>query len=151
MDENNMKREAEKIVDKIKELVRDGNVSRVMLKRKGETIVNIPTNAGIIGTVIGLSAAPFTLLVSALVAFGFDCEIEILRKDGTILNLSETEIGSKLEELKDETKEKAREFIKSGDGVEVTVDIDFSGDDDDDDDDVPDIDEDDDFDIDDDE
>ncbi len=90
MDEQKIKAEAERLVEKIKALVREGNVSRVKLKRKGETLVNIPVNAGIVGALVGLSAAPFAVLTAALIAFGLDCQIEIEKKDGSVTDLTKT-------------------------------------------------------------
>ena len=105
MDEKTLKEQAEKAVEYIKGLVKEGSVSRVALIRKGETLVNLPLSAGIIGTVVGAIAAPWAVLTTALVSFGFDCEIEITKTDGTIINLSETPIGAKLTEVKEAAKE----------------------------------------------
>ena len=112
MDEQQLKQQAEKIVEKIKELVKDGSASKIALKRKGETLVNIPLGAGILGAIVGLGAAPFAVLTTALVSFGLDCEIEITKKDGSVLNLNETPIGLKLEDLKDLAFDKAKEFVE---------------------------------------
>ena len=112
MDEQQMKQQAEKIVEKIKELVQDGGASKIALKRKGETLVNIPLGAGILGAIVGLGAAPFAVLTTALVSFGLDCEIEITKKDGTVLNLNETPAGTKLEEIKEVVIDKAKAFVE---------------------------------------
>ena len=112
MDEQQQKQQAEKIVEKIKELVKDGSASKIALKRKGETLVNLPLGAGILGAIVGLGAAPFAVLTTALVSFGLDCEIEITKKDGSVLNLNETPIGQKLEDLKDLAIDKAKGFVE---------------------------------------
>ena len=112
MDEQQLKQQAEKLVEKIKELVQDGGASKIALKRKGETLINLPLGAGIVGALVGLSAAPFTVLTTALISFGLDCEIEITKKDGTVLNLSETPAGMKLEELKDFAVDRAKAFVE---------------------------------------
>ena len=111
MDKENLKQQAEQIVDKVKALVQEGNVSRVMLMRRGEILVNIPMTAGIVGTIIGLKAAPFAVLTAALVSFGLDCEIVIEKADGTITNLNETDVGVKLGEIKENVKDKARDIF----------------------------------------
>ena len=49
--------EVNNILDKVKELVRKGNVSKIVLRRKGEVIVSIPVNVGIVGAVVGITAA----------------------------------------------------------------------------------------------
>lgn len=112
MDEQQLKQQAEKIVEKIKELAKDGGASKVTLKRHGETLVNLPLGAGILGAIVGLGAAPFAVLTTALVSFGLDCEIEITKQDGTVLNLNETPAGTKLEELKDIVIDKAKAFVE---------------------------------------
>ena len=122
MDEQNIKKQAEQIVDKIKEMVKTGSASHVTLKRKGETVFSVSLNAGIVGAAIGLKAAPFLLLTAALVSFGLDCEIEIEKHDGTIINLNETKIGSKMENLKETAKDKAKDLFGEGFEVSFTVD-----------------------------
>lgn len=122
MEEDKVKQQAEQIIEKIKALVKDGNASHVTLKRKGETLLSVSMNAGIIGAVIGLKAAPFLVLSAALVSFGLDCEIEIEKKDGTIVNLNETKMGVKLEGLKETAKDKARDLFGEGYDVSATVD-----------------------------
>ena len=111
-----MKQQAEQIVEKVKALVKDGSASRVMLKRKGETILNLSLNMGILGAAIGLAASPFALLTAALVSFGLDCEIEVEKKDGSIVNLNRTPVGEKLGSLKDSAKEKAKGFFEKSKG-----------------------------------
>ena len=111
MDKDNLKQQAEQIVEKVKELVKECNVSRVILMRNGEILVNIPMTAGVVGVLVGLRAAPFALLTTALVTFGLDCEIVIEKADGTLLNLRETEAGMKLEEIKETVKDKAKDMF----------------------------------------
>ncbi|MBR4727244.1 MAG: DUF4342 domain-containing protein [Clostridia bacterium] len=123
MDENYIKQQAEQIVDAVKTLVKDGSASRVLLKRKGETLLNLSLNTGILGAVIGLTAAPFAVLTTALITFGLDCEIEIEKQDGTGLNLNETEIGVKMEAWKETAFDKAREFFNSSQAEAPAEDI----------------------------
>lgn len=122
MDEQTKKNHAEQLIEKVRELVKDGSASHVSLKRKGETLISVSMNAGIIGAVIGLKAAPFMVLTAALVSFGLDCEIEIEKKDGTIINLNETKMGAKLEEIRETAKDKARDLFGEGFDVSATVD-----------------------------
>ena len=112
MDEQTRKEQAQQIVDRIKELVKEGGASRVLLKRKGETLLNLSLNVGVIGAVVGLTAAPFAVLTAALISFGLDCEIEIEKKDGTVLNLNHTELGEKLGGLKDVAVDKAKDAFE---------------------------------------
>lgn len=71
------------VVDKIKDIVSHGNADRVVITRKGETLLNMPVNAGLIGGAIGLFAAPWAMVAAIVAAFGFKCKIEVVKKDGT--------------------------------------------------------------------
>ncbi len=56
------------VVGKIMELIREGNVRRITLKREGKTLVTIPLNAGLtVGAVTAL-VAPLLLGIGALAA-----------------------------------------------------------------------------------
>ena len=94
MDENNTI-VTDDIVEKIKELVKKGNVARILVKRNDTTVLNIPLNAGIAGAVIGISAAPLALIGSAIAAIGLDCKVELVKNDGSTITLLSREVGSK--------------------------------------------------------
>lgn len=72
-------------MDKIKELVRKGNISKISIKKDDETIVNVPVNVGIVGTIV----APWGVIAAAIAAFGFKCRIELTTDDGKVINISE--------------------------------------------------------------
>lgn len=71
------------IINHIKELVEQGNVDRIQIKREDEIVLSIPVNVGILGGLLGAVAAPWALIAGALAAFGFGCRIEVVKKDGT--------------------------------------------------------------------
>ena len=105
MDENEVKQEVTKIVDKVKALVKEGNVSRVILKRKGETLISLPVNVGVVGALIGLHAAPFAVIAAALAAYGLDCSIEVQKKDGTVEEVKEAPVEEAEEPVEEEPEE----------------------------------------------
>ena len=41
------------VMEKIKELVKKGNVSRILVCKDGKELVNVPVNVGIVGGVVG--------------------------------------------------------------------------------------------------
>ncbi len=56
------------VVDKVMELIREGNVRRITLRREGKTLLEIPLNAGLtVGAVTAL-VAPLLLGVGAIAA-----------------------------------------------------------------------------------
>ena len=73
------KKFAEEAIEKLKELVQKGNVTKILVKKDGETIVNFPVNVGI---VVGVAAAPWALILAAITTLGMNCHIEVLKDDG---------------------------------------------------------------------
>ncbi len=88
---------ANETVDKIKEVVKKGNVSRITIKKDDEVLLNLPLNAGIIGALV----APWGMVAGVIAAFGFKCQIELTKNDGTIIDISQ-----RAEDLGKEVKEK---------------------------------------------
>ena len=74
-------------VEKIKELVRKGNVSKIVVRRKGEVLLSIPVNVGVVGAVVGLAAAKWAVLAAVLSTVGFGCSVEIVKDDGEVVNV----------------------------------------------------------------
>lgn len=72
-------------VEKIKELVKKGNVAKICVKKDDEVILNLPLNAGIVGTLV----APWGVIAGAVAAFGFKCKIEVVKEDGSVIDVSE--------------------------------------------------------------
>jgi hypothetical protein len=69
------KTEGEKVLDRIKGLIHEGNVRRVVVKHQDRTIAEFPLTAGVVGTVL----APVLAAVGAFVALLKDCTIHIER------------------------------------------------------------------------
>lgn len=78
------KKFAEEVIEKLKELVQKGNVTKILVKKDGETIVNFPVNVGI---VVGVAAAPWALILAAITTLGMNCHIEVLKDDGEIITI----------------------------------------------------------------
>ena len=95
MDNNENKQRADEIVEQIKALVRKGNIARIYVKRGEDTVVNIPLNVGIVGTILGLTAAPWALIASAIATLGFDCRIELEKTDGEVIEILSREVSQK--------------------------------------------------------
>ena len=75
------------VVEKVKELVKKGNVSKIVVRRKGEVLVSIPVNVGVVGAAVGLFAAKWALLAAVLGTVGFGCTVEIVKDDGRIVDV----------------------------------------------------------------
>jgi len=74
--------------DTIREYIRKGNVTRVIVRRGTAVILDLPLNAGIVGGLIGAVAAPWAVIAAAVAAAGFDCTVELIKLDGEVVDLS---------------------------------------------------------------
>lgn len=65
------------VVDKVKEFIREGNVTMIRVKHEGRTLVEIPVTFGAIGAVV----LPQLAALGVLVAVFKRCTIEVVRKE----------------------------------------------------------------------
>lgn len=124
------------VVEKLKELIRKGNVSKIIVKKDGEVVLSLPVNVGIVGTIL----APIPIVIGTVAAFGTKCDIEVVKDDGTIIDVSEMaldtfdEVKEKGSEIYREVKSKGSEVYKEVKGkasdaldkVNTRMDIDLS-------------------------
>lgn len=67
------------LVGKIKEIVHEGNVRRIIIKNdEGEKLIELPVTVGVIGTLL----APPLAAVGAVAALVAKCTIEVERDSG---------------------------------------------------------------------
>jgi len=70
----------EELLQKIRELIREGNVRRIIIKNEsGETYLEIPVTIGLIGALV----APVFAAIGALAALAAQFTIVVERKDDT--------------------------------------------------------------------
>jgi hypothetical protein len=70
----------EKLLGKVKQLVHEGNVRRIIIKNDdGRTIIEIPLTMGVVGAVL----LPVWAAVGALAALVANCSIEVEREATT--------------------------------------------------------------------
>ncbi len=86
------------VINQIKELVRKGNVSKIVVRRKGEVLISIPVNVGVVGAVVGLAAAKWAVLAAVLGTVGFGCSVEIVKDDGETVNVVTEEDTQKVKD-----------------------------------------------------
>ena len=67
--------DTDQVVEKIKKLIHEGNVRRVVVQHQGRPIAEFPLTAGVVGTML----APVLAALGALVALLKDCSIHIER------------------------------------------------------------------------
>ena len=111
--------DVQSVIDKIKELVKKGNVSRIIVCRKGEQLLNIPVSVGAVGAGVGLAAAKWVTLAAVLATIGLGCTVEVIKSDGGIVNVMDEESSQKMRSFAADAVEKVKENIP----VSISVDI----------------------------
>lgn len=71
-----VKAEGGAILDKLKDLLHEGNVRRVRVRQGDRTIAEFPLTAGVVGVVL----APVLAAVATIVALAKDCAIDVERE-----------------------------------------------------------------------
>ena len=78
--EETFKVKGEEVVGKVKELIKEGNVRRIIIKDKnGKDIIQIPLTLGVVGAVL----APALAAVGAIAALVTECSITVEREKST--------------------------------------------------------------------
>lgn len=85
IDFNNNYAEGKDVISKLKEIVAKGNATKILVKKDDNVVLNIPVNAGIIGSVV----APWGMIAGLVAAFGFRCSIEVVKDDGKSINITD--------------------------------------------------------------
>ena len=111
--------DVQNVIEKIKELVKKGNVSRIVVCRKGQQVLNIPVSVGAVGAVVGLAAAKWVTLAAVLATIGLGCTVEVINSDGGIVNVMDEESNQKVRNFAADAVEKVKENIP----VSISVDI----------------------------
>ena len=90
--------ETNSIIEKIKELVKKGNVSRVIVRKGDKVLVDVPVNAGIAVGVATLALSKVLLIAGVLATVGFGCTVEVIKDDGQIVDVLTEDSAQKAKE-----------------------------------------------------
>jgi hypothetical protein len=71
------------IVEKIKQLIREGNIRRVRLLHDGKVVIEIPLSVGGAAVAAGIIWAPVLAAIGAFAALATECTIEVEKIDKT--------------------------------------------------------------------
>ncbi|HXE79642.1 MAG TPA: DUF4342 domain-containing protein [Vicinamibacterales bacterium] len=72
-----IKSEGQSMLERLKELIHEGNVRRVIVQHQGRTVAEFPLTAGVVGVVL----APVLAAIGALVALLKDCTIQVEKSE----------------------------------------------------------------------
>lgn len=88
------------VVEKLKAIIKKGNVSRIVLKKDGEVLLNVPITAGAIGVML----YPMVSLLGISAALITKATIEIVKDSGEVVDINE---------IADETVSELKNIVKS--------------------------------------
>ena len=69
------------LVDKVKQLIHEGNIRKVRLLHEGRTVFEIPLTIGAPATAIVILAAPVLAALGAFAALVTECTIEVEKEE----------------------------------------------------------------------
>lgn len=69
------------VLEKVKQLIREGNIRRVRLLHNDRTIIEIPLTLGAPAAAITIMAAPLLAAIGAFAALATECTIEVEKVD----------------------------------------------------------------------
>ena len=67
----------DKLVEKIKQLIHEGNIRRVRVLHEGRTVLEIPLSIGAPAAAVGIIVAPVLAALGAFAALVTECTIEV--------------------------------------------------------------------------
>ncbi len=75
-DYNKFRVKSQELVDKLKEIIKEGNVSKISIKNEEKTLLEIPVTAGVVSLVL----FPYITILAGLAAMFKEYTLEINRK-----------------------------------------------------------------------
>lgn len=76
-----VKAEGGAMLDRLRELLREGNIRRVRVRQGERVIAEFPLTAGVVGAVF----APALAAIAAIIALAKDCSIEVEREASALV------------------------------------------------------------------
>lgn len=70
------------VVEKVKELIHEGNIRRVRILHQGKPVVELPLSVGAPAAALGIMMAPVLAAIGAFAALATECTIEVEKVDG---------------------------------------------------------------------
>jgi len=92
-------REEGSVSAQLRALLKKGDVMRVQVLGGERTILDLPLNAGVAVSALGLAAAPWTLAAAALATVGLDGKIRLVKEDGSAVELLSRDLGRRAAEF----------------------------------------------------
>jgi hypothetical protein len=103
------------LVEKVKELIREGNIRRIRLLHKGHPLIDIPLSVGVPVAAAMVVAAPVLAGLGAIAALVTECTVEVERVDDTSEKKNIVPKNTKGNKKKNEKTGRFHWLVSSGD------------------------------------
>jgi hypothetical protein len=75
--------DGDKLVEKVKQLIHEGNIRRVRIIHEGKTVLEIPLSVGAPAAAVTIMVAPVLAALGTLAALVTECTIEVEKIEET--------------------------------------------------------------------
>jgi len=106
------------IISTLKEYIRKGNVSRIIVENDGEVILSIPVTVGVIGAVI----APVIAVIGLGATVINKVTVKVVDSDGKITNINKVK-SEKVDDLKKAGKVMSEDFKEMKDDIKEKIKV----------------------------
>lgn len=86
-----IKVKSNQLVDKVREIIEEGNARRIIIRNKGRTVMEFPLSVGVGGATAAIMLSPTLAAVGAFAALASEVEIVIIRPRKAEENASDPE------------------------------------------------------------
>jgi len=110
---NNMAEKGNELIAILKEMIKKGNVTRILLRKEGDTVINMPVTAGAVGAVLFTPATVAGILVALTTGY----KLEIVKDNGEVVDIKDVaeDTISNVRQKVDETRDKFNNKKKDDD------------------------------------
>lgn len=108
------------ILNKLREVIKKGNVSKIVFKKNEEVLLNIPVTASVVGVLL----APTAASVGIIAALITKCKVELIKNDGEVIDFNKVaeerikDVKNMTEDTIENVKEKVKDYTKKNDDDE---------------------------------
>lgn len=104
----------EEFIKWLKDIIKKGNVNRIIIKKDTKVVTDIPVNAGIAAGIVALYV-PFLAIIGVLTAVFTKLTIEIVKSDGSVEVVNKI-IKNKAQDVKEKVDDFTAEMKEKFDG-----------------------------------
>ena len=92
------------------------------MRKDDKDILNIPVTVGVVGAVVGSTAAKWAMLAAVVATVGCGCTVEIIKNDGESVNVLTEEDNQKIHDKAADIMDDVKDAIDGTFKIEIVKD-----------------------------